>query len=439
MNQTDLNSLYDKGGFFVITGLSPNTRLEFGIDLNIWDTAEKFMGLKLIPSGLHLISYSSIDKNNSVGLKSSFFTYFKPGQLLVLNWNKETESLQESTLSVDELSALRNRIRDLDKNLGCYPILDQILDQPGSSKRPKQNSDLYDQWIKLTNYISENTLANVFGCSSIIRNVYTFSSATGSGYDTREYQDAIKTLESINNNVEDKNQNKIISNNLDDKLDFLNNEPGKDSFFFKTIDLKKSFDSKTHTPSQISSYSVDKSFLLANVLNRYSEGPIGLLGEMQITFLLLLIGQNFAGFEHYKQIVGLVTQSSSAIAYSVGNNKEFDDILGDNTKKIKGDSLLKGLFVPFTKILIKQLKHCPEDFFSSLLTSDNFFVKCIRDYIVNVGVTDSNVEGIELLNSEMEELRTVFKKRFNVDLPTYSELLEAEEEGSDNEYAPVIV
>ena len=47
--------LWEEGAFFVLTGMPART--QFGIDLISWHVGEKFLGLKMIPPGLHYISY----------------------------------------------------------------------------------------------------------------------------------------------------------------------------------------------------------------------------------------------------------------------------------------------------------------------------------------------------------------------------------------------
>ena len=55
--------LYQEGGFLVVTQLPPGT--EFGIDLYSWNTGEKFLGVKMIPPGIHFVYYSTLDQGTA--------------------------------------------------------------------------------------------------------------------------------------------------------------------------------------------------------------------------------------------------------------------------------------------------------------------------------------------------------------------------------------
>ena len=55
--------LYQEGGFLVVTQLPPGT--ELGIDLYSWNTGEKFLGVKMIPPGLHFVYYSTLGQGSA--------------------------------------------------------------------------------------------------------------------------------------------------------------------------------------------------------------------------------------------------------------------------------------------------------------------------------------------------------------------------------------
>jgi len=58
MDQVTAQQLFFYGGILVLDGLVG--QLEFGLDLNFWRTGDKFKGVKMIPPGLHFISFRSI-------------------------------------------------------------------------------------------------------------------------------------------------------------------------------------------------------------------------------------------------------------------------------------------------------------------------------------------------------------------------------------------
>ena len=71
--------LYNEGGFLVVTQLPPGS--EFGIDLYSWNTGEKFLGVKMIPPGLHFVYYSTAGQGSS-GPQLAPRTGFSSGVLL---------------------------------------------------------------------------------------------------------------------------------------------------------------------------------------------------------------------------------------------------------------------------------------------------------------------------------------------------------------------
>lgn len=56
--------LFEKYAFLIV--LDAPSNLEFGIDMNVFDVGPRFMGIKLIPPGLHLVYYRWVPP----GLKS---------------------------------------------------------------------------------------------------------------------------------------------------------------------------------------------------------------------------------------------------------------------------------------------------------------------------------------------------------------------------------
>ena len=63
MSPKAAQKLYNEGGFLVVTQLPSGS--EFGIDLYSWNTGEKFLGVKMIPPGLHFVYYSTAGQGSS--------------------------------------------------------------------------------------------------------------------------------------------------------------------------------------------------------------------------------------------------------------------------------------------------------------------------------------------------------------------------------------
>ncbi|KAJ1918046.1 hypothetical protein IWQ60_007608 [Tieghemiomyces parasiticus] len=177
------------------------------------------------------------------------FIYYK-------QWNPEEEDLYPADhINAEQQERYRLGIREFDPMLGAYP-----LDTPVP----------YQTWRKLSGYVTTDLLARILPGGRVV------SSVDGGPYDEAAVQDGT-------------------------------------GIPFTRIDLKRSFPSDAHGP-QRTRYSQDKSWLLRHLMttvwhNDYRQP----LGEMQLGFICLLMGQMYAGFEQWKSVVHLLCQSEEAI------------------------------------------------------------------------------------------------------------------------------
>ncbi|ETV89432.1 hypothetical protein H257_00718 [Aphanomyces astaci] len=116
---------------------------EFGVDYEAFRTAEKFRGVKLIPSGLHFVFYASNgEHDNGNGIRQGFFVEIKPNDVVIRTWSSDTEELVPMTREAD-VENLTRAVHgfQLDGNLGAYP-----------QKHAKT-------WRRLSKYITKEVLA----------------------------------------------------------------------------------------------------------------------------------------------------------------------------------------------------------------------------------------------------------------------------------------
>lgn len=106
----------DQCAYLIVTGAPDST--EFGIDLLAINITVEFRGVKLIPPGVHFV-YSSTRDNfgNSSTERNGFIHYFKPGEIVVKEWNQQLEELQDRTKGDLELEKqrIRQHLKDLDR------------------------------------------------------------------------------------------------------------------------------------------------------------------------------------------------------------------------------------------------------------------------------------------------------------------------------------
>uniref|UniRef100_A0AC35FJV7 Protein AAR2 homolog n=1 Tax=Panagrolaimus sp. PS1159 TaxID=55785 RepID=A0AC35FJV7_9BILA len=133
MPQELAQKLFTDNGFLIIQNCPAG--LEFGVDYKSWTLADKFLGLKLIPPGIHYF-FISTEKAPRIG----FFKCFKGNEILLLRWDKQTESFSEKLASKEDIERLKANLQNIDRNLAAYPF---------STAR---------NWIQLSNFINEKTI-----------------------------------------------------------------------------------------------------------------------------------------------------------------------------------------------------------------------------------------------------------------------------------------
>ncbi|KAJ2869984.1 hypothetical protein FB639_004698 [Coemansia asiatica] len=266
MDQELARRLFETGAFLVI--LDAPKGLDFGIDLDTWETGPLFKGLKMIPPGIHYIHYSE----KQVGIQSGFLYNFSAKEA-------ETEQLYPSDhVPPVQVDRIRQGIRDLDKGLGAYP-----LDSAHSS---------YQRWQRLTNYITPQMIHELLPPSG------EFSSATGSIYEDEELEKAKKSLH------QDAANKSSPSTTLSTSLDRFN---------FVHSNIKHSFPPGA-SPEFVMKYSRDKSWLLKTLLStQWQDNTQLLLGEIQLAFVIIFAGQNFSGLEHWKFLLHLTLYCREAL------------------------------------------------------------------------------------------------------------------------------
>lgn len=133
--------LFEDGAIFILLDVPEGT--EFGIDMKVWNTAEKFKGIKMIPPGLHFIHYSPVDVCGESGSRSGFFYNFRKREFLVKKWDREKEDINFNDNVPDELiQRLKNNVLNVDKNLGPYPFTE------------------YNKWLRLTDHLNGMFICN---------------------------------------------------------------------------------------------------------------------------------------------------------------------------------------------------------------------------------------------------------------------------------------
>ncbi|KAI9219640.1 A1 cistron-splicing factor [Blastocladiella britannica] len=339
--------LFHDAANLVILGLPAHS--DFGVGFSEWETGPQFMGVKFLPPGLHFVHYRytnfffsallqwyltkagnrpaltserTADQAAPHDFRSGFFRWFAAGETVVCEWDPATEQLRigpnddddededGSSLDRAQVARVRANLRGIDRHLGAFP-------HAGDAQR---------RWTALTSRLTPAVLTRVLPASPRRPRFHVLASDPPSS----------STVDIVKGDA----------------------EPIAGQLQFTPIDLKRSWDTTAVpplTPSQISHHARDKSWLLESTVARCGGSfPSALMAEMELAFVVLLVGHNFDGFEHWKRIMHLVC-------------------LAEDTVAVHPDWLLE-----FLEVLQNQLQECPADFFVDLLSRDNFIVKLLN-------------------------------------------------------------
>ena len=378
--------------------LNAPSNLEFGIDLNVWKTGPKFKGLKMITPGIHFIYYSlSSTNSNQISFRSGFWHDFTANELLVKLWDISIEDFIQET-NLDQLERYRfsnycfNRLdlKEFDAFLGAYPQI-SISDQ---------NVDTFVKWKQQTSCITVRLMDQILPYKNI--------SAMCSVSRHSEVWNESKNADLAKLNISSQLANLNITD--DSEMRSKSQEDVSENWMnFTVIDLKRSFPPGS-TASEITFYSLDKSYLLDLTIAQNYYEPKELIGELQLCFLMLHLGQIYDAFEQWKLIFHLICTSNQAIARHIE------------------------IYTLFLETAFCHLQEFPADFFINERNSENF----IRDGIM---MLKENLESVQAplsfaLNSQkLSRLVQFVDLKFDWDIAHNV----TDMDGMDDDYLPTVV
>ncbi|XP_019630864.1 PREDICTED: LOW QUALITY PROTEIN: protein AAR2 homolog [Branchiostoma belcheri] len=362
MNQETALQLFEEGAFFILLDVPVGT--EFGIDYNSWQVGEKFKGVKMIPEGVHFVSYNTVNKEHrEAAPKLGFFHYFHSKEVLVRRWDKRLEGISEDVIEGEELANFESSLKDLDKFLGPYPY------------------DNYKKWKSLTNHITESLMTRLQPVSGRI------SSATQLVRDSEEK--VCYTVGELPRSMKE----------AEGRLPKMVAVAGTEIRF---VTLPTRTYPEGASPADITKYSMDKSFMLEELLStHYAENHMDLLGELQFAFVCFMVGQVFDAFVHWKKLVHLLCSC--------------DEALGRH----------EALYSAFISTMHFQLREIPEDFFVDIVSSNNFLTTTLQVFFSNLANCDAASRQLKKRGYQFKDHLT---KTFRWDFDTEQE-----------EDAPVVV
>ena len=329
MNSKDYNLSYEnRRNLGVLLLLNSPKKMQFGIDLSQWVIGEKFMGIKLIPIGIHYISFSLSEENNA--FKQGFFIEIESGKNksknIIREWSKKYQTfirLNEETtknysIGLDNL--------DFDQYLGNYPY-EQI-----------------SNWKDLTSFLNIDTInrlqknINVTMCPELIEEKNDDDENNDINIDNNNDEN------NINNINEDNKINENTNNNEFKKYNQL--------ISYEDIEFTEFY---LNQPEYINS--LDKSKLLEKILLQFKKSE-EFLGEFQYTFILFLIGEVYEALKQWKDIFILISSSEELV-------KNFEKF-----------------FCNFIEVIYNQLRLFPDDLMHDVILTNNFLKRYLTNFLL---------------------------------------------------------
>merc|ERR1712029_128681 len=384
MDRDVAQRLFEVGASLVLLDVPIGT--EVGIDVNSWNVAHKFKGIKMIPPGIHFVYWSVMsERDRQMSPRTGFFYNFDRSEVLAKRLNPSTEAFDD--VSPKDTQNIKAGIRDIDSGLGPYPY----------------NS--WKEWVGLTSRISPQTLSRleptkgglIHAVSQLVPETHktTRGEGTSSSCPKRDYL----LPENLAKLDEDPAQPTPSTSNEADSLPSMACMPGT-NIRYSGIPSRRYPEGAT--PAEITRHSMDATFQLDSYLETFkklygdavSSGAMTTdksdeaLAELQFSFVCFLVGQHYDSFEQWKQMLKLFCQC--------------DQALSDHPD----------LYMALIRDLYFQIREVPDDFFLDIVSSNNFLV----NLLTSLFLTAKHNEGIPpRLKDRLEKFRTNLSQKFKWD------------------------
>ena len=356
MDPNVAKNLLKEGATFVLLDVPPGT--EIGVDMKSWNVGEKFLGIKMIPPGVHYVYYSSVNlAQKTVAPRTGFFHIFTRGEVLIRRWRPDHEEVVDSVTAEDK-ERIRADMKNMDRGLGVYPY------------------QTWRKWISLSDQITEATLARL---EPVNKNICSVSDLIPAGEDSQQEEEEEESSEP--------------------RLPRMVSRPGT-NIRYTDVSVRKY--PQGSSPAEITRHSLDGTFQLSEFLSTlhriYGDAVSSsmsdqntiseVLAEIQFAFLCFLVGMNHDSFEQWKRLVNMICMCDAGMV----NHPD--------------------MFSKFLNVLYFQMQHVPTDFFVDIVSSNNFLCSSLNTLFTN---GRNNMDVSEQLKLKLIRFETNVTKRFGWD------------------------
>ncbi|MGH0153723.1 UNVERIFIED_CONTAM: hypothetical protein FKN15_025431 [Acipenser sinensis] len=315
--------------------------------------------------------FSEIPKQNyPEGATPALFLNLKPRDIRLARWDGAEEDLDFSNSQEEEVERVRAGLRDLDRFLGPYPY--------GTLRK----------WVSLTDRMTEEGVRSLQPLSG---KICAFAQVLPE-LALRHTQDRLEqNLPSYDSECHSMQEGL-------ERLPKMKQRPGTEMRF---SEIPKQNYPEGATPAQITRCSMDLSYALQSVIDRYyKQDPQQILGELQFAFVSFLIGNVYESFEHWQKLVNLLCRSEEAMQRHLS------------------------LYLNLISVLYHQLGEIPPDFFVDIVSKDNFLTSTLQEFFSFAAGPDVDAT----LRKRAEKFKSHLTKKFRWDF-----------EPDPEECAPVVV
>lgn len=309
VNPDTARTLVENGATLVFLDVPAGTVL--GIDHHKFITGHNFKGAKMVPPGVHVISYAAARPGSGfdLGPTTAFFVDLRATEVTMWRWMASEEILCRLD-DEEEVSAIERATKrfELDRYLAPY------------------NLSGFPVWRKLSCHLSRSVIDDVAPVGGNISLL------------------AEPTPKPVADDTEQPGADKVeASNQLASQESTAAAHAGR-CFFTKLPRLVKQ---KGRTPAELTSLNLDKSPVLEELLkNKYKDDEDKLLGEFQFAFLAFLLGHSWEAFEQWKAFIFLLFDCEVSAAHRAGLfagflnalNSQLELTLTSSSSKTQNDS-----------------------------------------------------------------------------------------------------
>ena len=460
MSSTDATQAMRQSAVVLCLGVPRGT--QFGIDLASYTVAERFLGIKMIPPGPHIVSYVCVnEKFRASAPRVSLFLNLRSQEIRVFKWDPSSEALVKVSTQEQRQYATGVRRMDFDAGLAPYP------------------SKLLPQWKNLTRNIDAEVVAQLApvqdftphatppvkgdtvkgdAVKSSAQDAAVATPTANSSEDAKEPQAGSVSGQDKEQAIDEKqspasaphtarlsslvyrrrfysaipkpadpvHERKALQKRiqalvsklrtLETKALELGPQRQSESLVAElrdtTAELKDAQGNMATRLAAISMRHHDQTPLLRALVSKSWSGRTGrLLGEIEFAFTKFMCGGSLAGLEQWKRLTRLCCTCDRG----VNSQPEF--------------------FLGFTQTVTEQLKSLPEDLFVDAVSGDNFLRGCLRDYVEIL--THSRLTSAH--NAAFTKLSNLLREKFGQGLGGSSASPGSVLFDPDDEYAPTVV